>query len=362
LESADGSIPEVVAMLITLVSRAQEVTLLVFLPPKMTHQPANAPTSLPDQQRHSFSLHIRDKYHQLDINIILSHAFLAELKAASAVHPLHEEYSLQEDRLLLFVEVSTKLQEDENGEEKVLTGKDMVKAYRAKREGKKGVQHLFPKVGFSGKQFKARLSELRTQSGLRFSILLNSVNTEVNALRREQLQDLQPNLEEEKEEVTKQVNAKHKMIGAVLNNPAIGTRARKINVAYGGKPYHPSHAVTAESNETLVEVVLSGRNFEQTTVVTLERHLAHCSPLLKKLLETTGPQMSVTLGEPVKQIAFSEYEKKYRDHDMFECFNPINFNRFVLFVENPDLQEKYRESQEKMNNFHQKNENVRAFC
>jgi hypothetical protein len=316
-----------------------------------------------EQQRHAFSLHIRDKFHQLDINLILSHAFLTELKAANAIHPLHEEFSLQEDRLLLFVEVSIKLQEDENGEEKVLTGKDLVKAYKSKSSGKKK-DNPFTKIGWSGKQFKARLSELRTNGGTRLSVLLSSVNAEVDAMRRDQIKE-EPILDvddepKEKEAPSKMNALRAKMLGAALNNPMIGTRARKSSVAYGGKPFSPNMPITSDSNETLVEVVLSGRNFEQTTVCTLERHLANCSAMLKKLLETTAPQFSPALGEPVKQIAFSEYDKKYRDHDMYDCFNPINFNRFVMFVEHPDLQESYKESQEKMKNFHAQNQKVTA--
>ncbi|KAL0489472.1 Set1/Ash2 histone methyltransferase complex subunit [Acrasis kona] len=304
-----------------------------------------------NQQRQSFVLHIRDKYHQLDVNLIISHAFLKEQKTATDANPLNEEFSLQEDRLLMFVEASAKLAEDENGEEKKASGRDFVKSYAARARNKKAGTATFNKTNYTGAQFKERLASVRSQGGLRYAILQNSVSAEVEALRQQQSPDQNQLVMEDDVLEPKHSNIPNTKKQSVIMGNSISEkintadRNRRHNVASGGKPFAHGHSVTSDSNQTIVEIVLSVRNQEDTIICAHENKLAHSSPYLKRLLESTAPQMSEILKEPVKQISFSEYDKQYRDYEMYGCFDPNNFNRLVMFVESPEIQDRYKDLQ-----------------
>jgi len=79
----------------------------------------------------------------------------------------------------------------------------------------------------------------------------------------------------------------------------------------------------------------------------------------KKMLEETPLKGGTTSdAEDFKQISFNEMDKQYKDLKLYECFHPEIFNRFILFAENPKLQERYQKILDKQKEVAAENENI----
>ncbi|KAL9653472.1 hypothetical protein ABK040_002105 [Willaertia magna] len=277
---------------------------------------------------HAYSLKIDDQFHRLEINVVISHKFLEEFKRASLEHPLKDEFTIDEDKLLLFVDLKGKLEY----EEEKRASSALLEAYK---EEKKKDSPRYPKNILNeetGDRLRERLSTLRNM-GLRYQILCNQVSKEIEAL---------------KEEIEKEGKD---------DNEILYIKAKKQRE----KRSMETKTVTSNTNSIiptigspLVEITLVGKGFGPVIMTTHEQFLSSASVVLRKMLDETSPVFSVDEMKETnqingkKRITFSENDKKYKEIKMYNCFHPTTFTRFLLYCENQDLQDRYANFKQKL--------------
>lgn len=93
--------------------------------------------------------------------------------------------------------------------------------------------------------------------------------------------------------------------------------------------------VDSTISEQAVEICMKGDDIKETTFKTTEKKLAATSGYFKKLLKETEPNEN-----GVKKITINLQDPKWEKVNLYSSVHPDNFKRFIMFCDNPDLQEK----------------------
>lgn len=252
----------------------------------------------------TYTFHAQDDLHALRISIDLQ----APQHNQEEQSMLQHLFNFEEDKFLILMNSKHNLQADMTD---VVRERDLLKEYKLRKRSS-----FFTKDLSSAQLLVQRIQQLQ-QMKLRYQLLLHATQQELLQLT----QALEKEAEQKAAAATKKKITKPTKLLAQTSladlNSTIPTMSEKRFQGLDSVPVH----ISVNNSTTLLHAT--------------ENKLCKASMYMKKLLKTIQPN---SMG--VKLVQLDQNEERFSGHDLFKALQVENVERFVQYVENPNIQEK----------------------